>query len=59
MQLHQLAKADKNILADYDKAYLFDQNQLLAETDEIAQALLAVPSSVELKTEGVACLKCF
>ena len=46
----QLAKTDKRIVEEYEKSYLFDQNQLLAEKDEIVQALLAVPSSVEHKT---------
>ena len=56
-QLHQIAKADNRILQEYERSYLFDQNQWLAETDSVVQSLLAVPSSVEQKTEGVACLK--
>lgn len=56
-QLHQVAKADNRILQEYERSYLFDQNQWLAETDSIVQSLLAVPSSVAQKTEGVACLK--
>lgn len=56
-QLHQIAKADNRILQEYERSYLFDQNQWLAETDSVMQSLLAVPSSVEQKTEGVACLK--
>ena len=59
LELQQLAKADTKILEEAQKSYLFDQNQLLAESDEIVQALLAVPSSVEHKTEGVACVKYF